>query len=100
VLRIHDILVEWIWILLFSSLTFKAKKFFFSFLSFSTYYFLKVHLHHFSKIKKAKRSHKTVEIMVFLTILLHDRRFRIWDPDPDEPKNVWIWDLLAHLWYF
>jgi hypothetical protein len=54
----------------------------------------------FFKNKKAKRSHKTVKIMVFLTILLHDRRFRIWDPDPDEPKNVWIWDLLAHLWYF
>jgi hypothetical protein len=33
----------------------------------SAYYFLKVYLHHFAKIKKAKRSHKTVEIKVFLT---------------------------------
>jgi hypothetical protein len=31
-------------------------------------YFLKVHLHHFCTDKKSKRSHKTVEIKVFLTI--------------------------------
>ncbi len=31
------------------------------------YFFLKVFLHHFSKKKKSKRSHKTVEIKVFLT---------------------------------
>jgi hypothetical protein len=36
--------------------------------SFSAYYFLKVHLHHFSKIKSPKRSHKTVGIKDFLTI--------------------------------
>jgi hypothetical protein len=36
--------------------------------SFSAYYFLKVHLHHFSKIKSQKRSHETVEMKVFLTI--------------------------------
>jgi hypothetical protein len=36
--------------------------------SFSAYYFLKVHLHHFSKIKSKKRSHKTVGINVFLSI--------------------------------
>ncbi len=76
VLRIHDIL-GWIRIrirgsmpltngsgsgsciriLLFSSLTFKmpAKKLIFS-LIFSAYYFLKVHLHHFSKIKSQKGS--------------------------------------------
>jgi hypothetical protein len=35
---------------------------------FSAYYFLKVHLCHFSKTKKSKRSHKTVEIKAFLTI--------------------------------
>ncbi len=72
VLRIHDIVVWiriWIrgsmplsngsesWILLFSSLTFKMptktnflKQFF------SVYYFLKVHWHHFSKIKRQKES--------------------------------------------
>ncbi len=38
-------------------------------LSFFAFYFLKVYLHHSSKIKSHKRSHKTVEINVFLTIL-------------------------------
>jgi hypothetical protein len=44
-------------ILLFSSLTFKmpAKKLIFN-TFFSAYYFLKVHLHHFSKIKSPKES--------------------------------------------
>jgi hypothetical protein len=36
--------------------------------SFSVYYFLKLHLHHFSKIKSPKRSHKTVGIKDFFTI--------------------------------
>ncbi len=51
--------------------------------SFSAYYILKVHLHHFSKIKtkKSKRSHKTVGIEVFShyleVFLLDDRRIRI-----------------------
>ncbi len=36
--------------------------------NFFAYYFLKVHLHHFSKIKRHKKSHKTVGIKVFLTI--------------------------------
>jgi hypothetical protein len=39
---------------------------------FPTYYFLKVHLHHFSKIKSPKEV--TIRIKVFLTILLDDRR--------------------------
>jgi hypothetical protein len=67
VLRIHDIL-GWIRILLFSSLTFKmpAKNKFFNTI-FSAYYFLKVHLHNFSKIK-GQKSHKIVGIKVFLTI--------------------------------
>jgi hypothetical protein len=60
VLWIRDILVgirisdQWIRILPFSSLTFKTptKKHFF--LSFSPYYSLKVHLHHFNKIKSRK----------------------------------------------
>jgi hypothetical protein len=34
---------------------------------FSAYYFLKVHLHNFSKTK-VKKSHKIVGIKVFLTI--------------------------------
>jgi hypothetical protein len=55
-------------ILLFSSLTFKTptKNYFFK--GFSAYYFLKVHLHNFSKLKKSKRSPKTLGIKVFLTI--------------------------------
>ncbi len=74
-LRIHDILGwmgwmtltngsgSWIWILLYSSdllyssLTFKmpAKNEFFKII-FSAYYFLKLHLQHFSKIKSEKES--------------------------------------------
>ncbi len=46
VLQIHEILVR---ILLFSSLIFRTSSFF-------AYYFLKVHLHHFSKINSYKRS--------------------------------------------
>ncbi len=34
----------------------------------TVYYFLKVHLHHFSKIKNHKEVIKTVGIKVFLTI--------------------------------
>ncbi len=45
--------------------------------SFFAYYFLKVHLHHFSQDKKSYRSHKTVGIKVFLTVLLDERRIRI-----------------------
>jgi hypothetical protein len=58
VFRIYDILV-WIRIriLLFSSLTFKmpAKNKFFNIIS-SAFYFLKLHLHYFSKIKSQKES--------------------------------------------
>jgi hypothetical protein len=48
---------SWIRILLFSSLTFKmpAKNKFFNII-FSAYYYLKVHLHNFSKIKSQKES--------------------------------------------
>jgi hypothetical protein len=41
---------------------------------FSTYYFWKVHLHHFSKIK-SYRSHKTEEIRFLFLFLLEYRRF-------------------------
>ncbi len=66
--------------------------------SFFAYFFLEVHLRHFSKIKKSKRSHKTLGIKFFLLFLLDDRRIRsqIWirireaqrhvdpvDPDPE-----------------
>jgi hypothetical protein len=47
------------------------------YLSFFAYYFLKVHLHYFSKTK----SHKTVGINVFLTTIY-------WlDPDPNVPDE-------------
>jgi hypothetical protein len=48
---------SWIRILIFSSLTFKmpAKNYFFNKI-FSAYYFLKLHLHHFSKIKSQTES--------------------------------------------
>ncbi len=47
----------------------------------SAYYFLKVLLHDFSKVKRKKvKSHKTVEIKVFLLFLSYDRRI----------KNTWI----------
>jgi hypothetical protein len=38
------------------------------FVSFSAYYFLKVHLRLFLKIKVKKKSHKTAGTKVFLTI--------------------------------
>jgi hypothetical protein len=68
----------------------KSKKYFFNTI-FSAYYFLKLHLHHFSKIK-VKKSHKILGIKGFLFLFLHDdRRIRIRireahkhvDPDPD-----------------
>jgi hypothetical protein len=48
---------SWVRILLFSSLTFKvpAKNKFFNTI-FSSYYFLRLHFHHFSKIKSQKES--------------------------------------------
>ncbi len=53
-----------------------------------------VHLHHFFKDKKAKRSHKTVGIKVFLTIFAWwqkgpdpDPYLRLVDPDPGGPKT-------------
>ena len=53
----------------------------------------------------SKRSHKTVEIKVFLTILLNDRRIRIQeaqkhvdpvDPDSDPDPQHWILDPFHH----
>jgi hypothetical protein len=56
----------------------------------------------FFKDKKSKRSHKTVEIKVFLAFLLNDRRVRIQiheaqkhvDPDPD--LEHWLWYKMAN----
>jgi hypothetical protein len=43
----------------------------------SAYYFLKVHLHHISKIKSKKGDTKQYESRFFLLFLLDDRRIRI-----------------------
>ncbi len=45
--------------------------------SVSAYYFFKVHLHHFSKIKSQKEVTKQKKSRVFLLFLLNDRRIRI-----------------------
>ncbi len=75
----------WIRILLFSSLTFKTPTKRWFFFSFSASYFLKVHLHHFLKIKSQK-SHKTEDIKVFLSIWY----LIIEGSGPGRPKNMWI----------
>jgi hypothetical protein len=46
-------------------------------LSFFTYYFLKIHLHHASEIKSHKELKKTAEFKIFVLFLLDDGRFRI-----------------------
>ncbi len=61
-----------------------AKVFFSRFFSF---YFLKVHLHHSSKIKSHKEVTKRVEIKAFLFYLLDDGRIRI---RIQGPKNLRI----------
>ncbi len=60
-------------ILLFSSVTFKTttKNFF------VVFYFLKLHLNHFSKIKSHNEVTKQKESRFFLIFLLDDRRIRI-----------------------
>ncbi len=69
-------------ILLFSSVTFKTSTNFFIF-RFFAYYFLKVHLHHFSKIKSHEEVTKQLESMLFLLFLLDNRRIRIHISDYD-----------------
>ncbi len=69
-----------IWILLFSSATFKTP------LSFFASYFLKVHLHHFLQIKALKKHHKKVEITGFLNI------FSWWSKAPDPDPYLWLMD--------
>jgi hypothetical protein len=58
--------------------------------SFAAYYFLKVLLHHFSKVKSPKEGTKQQKSRFFLLFLLNDRRIRtriqeaqkLVDPDP------------------
>jgi hypothetical protein len=65
---------------------------------FSDFYFLQVHLHHFSKIK-SRKSNKTAGIKVFLFFFLLDDRsiqFRIHTSNGSasrsrRPKNIRIW---------
>ncbi len=58
----------------------QPKNYFFK--SFSAYYFLNVHLHHFSKIKSQKDVTKQQELRFFLLFLLDDRiRSRIHTSD-------------------
>jgi hypothetical protein len=66
-------------ILLFSSVTFKMARQLqlFFFISFFVYYFLKLHLHNFSKIKSQKEVTKQ-DSRFFLLFLHDDRRIRIW----------------------
>jgi hypothetical protein len=98
VLRIHEILLRIrmrIWIPLFfaSDLQEVKKKFF------CLFYFLNVHLHHFSKIKSHKRSHKTVGINVFsYYFCLMIEGSKSWFVSVSltngfgsgRPKNIWI----------
>jgi hypothetical protein len=55
------------------------------------YYFLKVHLHRFSKIK-SKKSHETVISRFFILFLLDDRRPQTNGPRSGSrrPKTIWI----------
>jgi hypothetical protein len=74
-LRIYDP-DQRIRVLLFSSLTFKTPSKTFCLLS--AYYFLKVYLHHFSKIKSHKeKSQNSMNQGVFVLFLLDDRRIQI-----------------------
>jgi hypothetical protein len=55
--------------------------------SLSAYYFLKVHLHHFSKIKSQKEVTKQWKSRVFFLFLHDDRRIQIRIMDPGGPKT-------------
>ncbi len=88
VLRIRDILVR-IWIRIRGSVPMTtgsgSGSSYFRHWPSSAYYFLKVHLHHFSKIKSPKTL-KTLEINVFLTI------FSWWSKDPNPDPYLWLMD--------
>ncbi len=83
VLRIHEILVR-IRMRIRGSIPGSGSRYFRQWSSkhqqnFCYYYFLKVLVHHFSKFKRHKKSHKTVGINVFFLFLLDDRSFRAGD---------------------
>ncbi len=62
-------------------------------LNFFAYYFLKVHFHHFSKIKTHKEVKKTVGIHVFLPIFAWWQKKKdpnLWTMNPDGPKTYRI----------
>ncbi len=87
----------WIRILLFSSLTFKilTKNNFLK--NFSAYYFLKVHIHHFSKIKSQKESQNSSYqgFSYYFCMMTEESGSEsgfgpyLWlmDPDPGGPKT-------------
>ncbi len=67
-----------------------SKKLIFFNTIFSAYYFLKLHLHHFSKIK-VKKSHKIVGIKVFLTIFAWWLKDPVPDPEKDPDPDPYLW---------
>ncbi len=73
------------WILFFRQCRPKKKKFSYVFLL--IFYFLKVHLHHFSK---STRSHKTVGINFFLQFCLKIEGSISLTNVSCRPKNIWI----------
>ncbi len=80
-------------ILLFSSLTFRmpAKNKFFNTI-FSAYYFLKVHLHHFSKIKSQKESQNSRNqgFSYYFCMMIEGSIPLISGSGSWRPKNMWI----------
>ncbi len=105
-MRIHDILVwirirgsmpvtngsgsgfgsgSLIRILLFLSLTFKMPTKTVLFFHFSVYYFLEVHLHHFSKIKSQKESQnsRNQDFSSYFCMMIEG-------PESGRPENMWI----------
>jgi hypothetical protein len=81
-------------ILLFSSLTFKmpAKNKFLNTI-FSAYYFLKLHLHHFSKIKSQKESenNRNQGISYYFCMMIEGSIPLTSGSRSGRPKNMWIW---------
>ncbi len=91
---------SWIRILLFSALTFKmpAKNKFFNTIL-SAYYFLKLHLHHFSKIKSQKESQNSRNqgfSYYFCMMIEGSGSIHLTSGSGSKrPKNMWIWIRIA-----
>jgi hypothetical protein len=64
--------------------------------SFSAYYFLKVHLHHFLNIKSHKEVAKQQESRFFLIFLLDDRRIQEAQKHTD-PTDTQHWYIMYKL---